>query len=447
MYRRSDPRFRRTLNEISQTIESANESAQANIFTFAHNYLSPCFHSVSSWFEGCTAHCFPNRNDRKRRSRARSYGRAELNFDFYDDWDDDETDGLLGWGNDEFDSLLGQPGGYGGTNGQPGRQRGMSYGTRREGRRKSTVQPDEDPTIIPGSSYFGFLGKLTGKLGKKALRYKPSAADLQEHPGATRKAVPEGEPLIEESEEDGVGGRKAHRRNRSGTAGSGGTTDSLSSRGDIFPSEDELDDAVPLDDEFAMVLERRTTNSQHDESSSGRRKRPSAGSRLSTRTMSSRSMRSSKRTSTTGSPAPERTLDEDANPVPSLTELKWEEEQARQQEEIDLAKRREAAQRLALERGLHSEPTTPRLSVSSVVNSPQTHSPIGQGPPATREDRRRSVIPFPAFDPPPEEEDEEGYFDQTQRSEQPGLQQDDQQTEQQPAFVPAQLPHFSSQEQ
>lgn len=360
MYRRSDPRFRRTLNEISQTIESANESAQENIFTFSHRYLTPCFSSVSAFFHSCADACFPPRDQRTRR-RGRSYGRAELNFDFYDDWDDDENDALLGWGNDGFDRLLA---GSGNTNTQPGRQRGMSYGTRRDksGRRKSAVQPHDggaDPTIIPSTSYFGFLGKLTGKVGgKKGLRYKPSAADLQEHPGASRKTIPEGEPLFEDSDENGSEARRKHRRNRSGTATSGDTTDSLSSRGDIFPSEDELDDAVPLDDEFAMVLERRTTGSGlNDESSSGRGKRgkrPNAGSRMSTRTMSSRSTRTSHRASraTSGSPTPERIIDGDANTVPSLTELKQEEERAQQEEEADIARRREAAKRLALERGL-----------------------------------------------------------------------------------------------
>ncbi|KAJ9630525.1 hypothetical protein H2203_001048 [Taxawa tesnikishii (nom. ined.)] len=389
MYRRSDPRFRRTLNEISQTIESANESAQENIFTFSHRYLTPCFSS-------------------RTRRRGRSYGRAELNFDFYDDWDDDENDALLGWGNDGFDRLLA---GSGNTNTQPGRQRGMSYGTRRDksGRRKSAVQPHDggaDPTIIPSTSYFGFLGKLTGKVGgKKGLRYKPSAADLQEHPGAFAEL-----------------------------------------KGDIFPSEDELDDAVPLDDEFAMVLERRTTGSGlNDESSSGRGKRgkrPNAGSRMSTRTMSSRSTRTSHRASraTSGSPTPERIIDGDANTVPSLTELKQEEERAQQEEEADIARRREAAKRLALERGLstsdHPAPTTTNNKAGDVVQYQETEptSPDESKSVSSPSPHRPSseTVPFPAFDPPPDEQ-----FSPLEDPIPARMNSKDVED-----FVPAQLPHF-----
>lgn len=347
MYRRSDPRFRRTLNEISQTFESANESAQANVYSFSHHYIEPCVSSISGCFSACTSPCFPAR-DQRRRSRARSRGRAELSFDFYDDWDEDEEDaGLLGWSNDEYDSLLG-------TTAQPGRQRAMSYGARRGNKSRD----GDDPTVVPASSKWGFLGKLTGKIGGgKNLRYKPSAADLQEHPGASR-AHPEGAPLLEEEDEGDEQGARGHKRIRSNTQGSGNTTDSLSSRGDIFPSEDELDDAIPLDDEFAMVLERRTTNSGNDEVSSGRKgKRPSAGSRLSTRTMSSRSSRDSRRESRRASnDSHANGFASEAEPkiIPSMAELKKEEERAQKEEEETITQRREAAQRLAAENGLAS---------------------------------------------------------------------------------------------
>lgn len=351
MYRRSDPRFRRTLNEISQTIESANESAQANVYSFSHHYVEPCVSSVSACFSACASPCFPA-SDQRRRSRARSRGRAEQSFDFYDDWDEDEEDaGLLGWSNDEYDGLLS-------ANAQPARQRAMSYGARR-GNNHRKVQPrdEDDPTVIPASSKWGFLGKLTGKMGGgKILRYKPSAADLQEHPGAAH-TLPEGAPLLEEDEENDQGAR-AHKRNRSNTQGSGNTTDSLSSRGDIFPSEDELDDAIPLDDEFAMVLERRTTNSGTDDVSSGRKgKRPSAGSRLSTRTMSSRSTRNSRRQSRRSSKDPganDHTPEAEPKIIPSMTELKREEHRVQREEEDTIAQRRDAAQRLAAENGLGS---------------------------------------------------------------------------------------------
>ncbi|KAH0285338.1 hypothetical protein M436DRAFT_36903 [Aureobasidium namibiae CBS 147.97] len=350
MYRRSDPRFRRTINEISQTIESANESAQANIFTFSHRYLGPCFSSIGSCFQSCSS-CFPCCDDRLHRSRARTHTRPELSFDFYDDWDHDETAGLLAWDNDDFDRLQ-TGGGYGAgaVSDQPARERAMSYGARRDkyGRRKSQPRndPESDPTLIPASSYFGFLGRFSNRLtGAKTLRYKPSAADLQEHPGASR-TMPS---LAEEDDEFSP-------RKRSNTAGSNGTADSFSSRGDLFPSEDE-DDARELDDEFAMVLERRTTGAgleDVDNNGKSRRpgKRPSTGSRLSTRTMSSRSTRSSKRRSRAASTSPSREATVEPKPIPSLTELKQEEDRLREEEEAAIASRRYAARGLALKRGL-----------------------------------------------------------------------------------------------
>jgi len=456
MYRRSDPRFRRTLNEISQTIESANESAQANVYSFSHNYVSPCLDSLTGCLNACTAPCFPGR-DQRRRSRARSRGRAELSFDFYDDWEDDAgDDGLLGWSNDEYDGLLAGQRAYGTTAAQPGRQRAMSYGARRGNRRKSQVRDEDDPTIIPASSYWGFLGKLTGKIGGgKNLRYKPSAADLQDHPGAARH-VAEGEPLLEEQEDDGprVSPRK---RARSDTQGSGNTTDSLSSRGDIFPSEDELDDAIPLDDEFAMVLERRTTNSGADEASSGsarKGKRPSAGSRLSTRTMSSKSSRNSKHSSrgyNSDSHAMLSAADEEPKIIPSMAELRHEEETVQKAEEAEVAHKREAARRLATEQGLvnpaQDEAASASLSTqkqSSNLTALQPPTTEKQSPPPPSGDEEASrerpasegTTPFPVFDPSSTREYFRPASSAADQSPQPDVEGDE--------FNPAQLPRLGS---
>jgi len=363
MYRRNDPRFTRTLQNVVHNIESANESAQANLFTFAHDYINPCVSSIGNCFQSCFTPCFPSREDRLRRNRGRSRGRAELSFDFYDDWEDDENDGLLGWGNDELDRLLAGSRSYGGAT-QPSRQRAMSYGTRRDGRfpsgrRKSAVQPHDggpDPTIIPSSSYFGFLGRLPWKIGGKGLRYKPSAADLTEHPGASRRAGLEEQPLIEDSGEDEMRGerRKGHRRNRSHTTGSGHTTDSLSSRGDIFPSEDE-DDAVPLDDEFATVLERRTTGLGADDTNSGKTRsgKRSTGSRMSARTASSRSTHESGRKS--GGNSQVKRSESVIEAVPTLSDLKHEEERVQQEEEAEVERKRREARQLAAKYGLSVE--------------------------------------------------------------------------------------------
>ncbi|KAF2480546.1 hypothetical protein BDY17DRAFT_318223 [Neohortaea acidophila] len=343
MYRTGDPRFRRRLDEIGQTLESAQESAQTSIFQGYQTYIKPCFQSIGQTVSSCVEASCPTLNltaDQRERLRrqqrqGRSRGRAELNFDFYDDWEEDDTDALMGWGNnDEFDRLLAGSAGYGtvatqNTAAQPARQRGMSYP---KARRKSAADTAQDPTVIPGSSLFGKL------FGGKALRYKPSAADLQDHPGVARHDLTEGEALLRESE----GRRRKHRRDRSGTVASGHTTDSLSSRGDIFPSDGE-DDAIPLDDEFAMVLERRVAGMETDTSSGRTRstggKRPSAGSRNST--FSSRRRADS---SAAQSPVQERMPE-----VPSLSEMKEEERVAEREEEEEVARKRAEARRLAIE--------------------------------------------------------------------------------------------------
>lgn len=404
MYRTGDPRFRRRLNEIGHTLENANQSAQSNLYIFGQTYVKPCFESITECFTTCVDASCPtlnlnaNQRDRLRRQRGRNRGRAELSFDFYDDWDEDENDALMGWSNDEFDRLLAGSGGYGTVSSatqQPARQRGMSYP---KGRRKSAVLPHDggpDPTVIPGSS--GIFSKL---FGGKTLRYKPSAADLQEHPGARRIGadLTEGEALLREGDD---GGSKQHRRVRSNTATSDHTMSSLSSRGDIFPSDEELDDAVPLDDEFAMVLERRTTQSGglsglETESSSGktgRGKRPSTGSRRSTQSSRSRGGRKSR--SRTDSSAAQTPIDEVAQTLetetPTITELKQEERQLEQEEEATVERKRREAQRLAAEQGLTEVPASAE-DLSSKEATPQALSPVLKPVPESNE-RSQTIIP------------------------------------------------------
>jgi len=430
MYRRDDPRLQRRINQISQSAQSASEAAQVNIYTFSQNYVNPCLSSIGQAFAACTEPCFPPRDERMRRSRGRSRGRAELNFDFYDDWDDDED---LGWGNDELDRLLAGPD-TGGR--QPGQQSGMSYGTRT--RRRSIGQAgndDEDPNVIPGSSVLGFIHKLPWNIGRgRELRYKPSAADLQEHPGQRRADVEE-QPLIEESEEEQeYFSPRKHKRKRSDTINSRQTTDSLSSRGDLFPSEDE-DDAVPLDDEFAMRLERRVTGLGDDVSSGkARSKRPSA-SRASLRTASSRSTRSHGGKGETSKDNTELAVGE----IPTLSELKQEEEMAQKEEEAQVERKREAAKRLAAKRGLSSD-----TSVSS-SSEPKEESLGMISPPAVSQissvlaSPSSETTPFPPFD----------TRDDVAR---PGSKQLSPRTSKPPSehsqndgFVPAQLPFFNGQ--
>ncbi|KAK5676101.1 hypothetical protein LTS10_011391 [Elasticomyces elasticus] len=431
MYRTSDPRFRRRLNEIGQTVENATEQAQSGLYIFGQSYIRPCFGSVVSCFTTCIDAGCPTLNlsqrdrIRRQRGRAQSRGRAELNFDFYDDWDDlDETDGLLGWGgNDEFDRLLagsGAGGGYGAVSQQPGRQGGMNYV---KGRRKSAVGIEADASVVPATK--GFFGRV---FGGKARSYKPTAATLEEHPGArrARRSRTEGDALLEGDESSvGTGALRKHGRTRSGTANSGATSDSYSSRGDIFPSDEE--DAIPLDDEFAMVLERRNTQTGTEtETSSGRTrslgrgKRPSTGSRTSTRrTMSTRSTRSSqgrksssRANSLADTPiaeqAPELHDDAEAEDetddeveVPTLTELQQEERRIEQEEEAEVERKRQEAQKLAEERGLHSTSGSQELpsnqSTPEAARSTTTPSQLVDEP---------SQLPTPL---PTDDEDDPGH--------------------------------------
>lgn len=348
--RHTDPRIRQTLNQISQNIESVNLTTQASLFAFSQTYISPCLSSLHTCLEASCHPCFGARDDRRPHRNTRR-GRDDLAFDFYDDWEEEEGE----WGNDELDRLLA------GSDGQPARQRGMSYGSR-VARRKSMGIPKDgsDPNIVPKSSVFGFLERLPWKIGGKGFKYRPSAADLQENVGRGRGSE---EPLIEEREEGGVGAARGRKgRNRSGTTASRSTTNSLSSRGDLFPSEDE-DDAVPLDDEFAMVLERRNTGTTSDDHSSGKARgvRP-AGSRTSTKTGSSRDTKSTpaKRRATSASSGNVPGLVEaDDEDVPSMTDLKQEEEHVSREEEAQIEKKRQAAQILAQQRGLGNQEEGP----------------------------------------------------------------------------------------
>lgn len=354
--RRSDPRIRQTLNQISQNLESANIATQASLFSLSQTYISPCLNSLHTCLEASCHPCFTARDEQRKPRRSARRGRDDLAFDFYDDWEEDEGD----WGNDELDRLLA------GSDGQPSRQRGMSYGSRIARRRSMGMPRDgnSDPTVVPSSSMFGFLERLPWRIGGRGHRYRPSAADLQENVGRGRG---EGEPLIEEIEDDGQHPSQArYGRNRSGTANSA-TTNSLSSRGDLIPSESE-EDAIPLDDEFAIEFDRITGTLSDDQSSGNKGAIRPLGSRASTRTASSKDTRFSappRRGTSTSTGTKPNVVEDGEDNVPSITDLKQEEDNLRKEEEAELDKKRHAAQRLALQRGL---------------SSPISSSPVCPGP-------------------------------------------------------------------
>ncbi|KAI1115893.1 hypothetical protein F5Y14DRAFT_107359 [Nemania sp. NC0429] len=357
-----DPRLRQRWNQISQTTETVTENAAAGIWSFGHTYITPCLASFASAFDGCTAVCLGDREERNRRARERqrARGAAEFSFDFYDDWDEefgDSNGGILGgWRAEDWDRLVA---GSGRRKGQAAevheqprtRARGMSYGTRGARRRAST---HEDPTIIPSTAPLGFLGRLPFKIGG-TLRYKPSAADLQEHPGSTKHAAEgEYEPLLGTDNYDEVhpSGLPTQTRKRSGTVGSGDTSDSFRSRGDLFPSDEEGDeDAVPLDDEFTITLDHDDRSSSRTKSSKGKRTANYKMSRSESRTTigSTRPSLGQGRYSSSNPPSP--TL----LPAPSLEDLQREELRLELEEDEAIEKKRQAAANLALHRGLSRE--------------------------------------------------------------------------------------------
>lgn len=282
-----DPRLRQRWNQIAHDAETVTENAAAGIWSIQHNYINPCLGSVAASVEQCTALCLGNPEERLRRRREREHV-AEYSFDFYDDWyHEEQGGGLLGnWGSEDWDRLLAGTGSHkkhtgAETTEQPRRKRGMSYGTRGARRRTS----EHNSTIIPSTQPLGFLSKLPWKLGG-TLRYRPSAADLQDRPGKHRLA--EAEPLLgpdDGSDDDdnagrgdgGVDGQLRAPRQRSGTTGSGDTSDSYRSRGDIFPSDDEGDeDAVPLDGEVTYDMIRKDDRSS-GKTRSSKGKRPYEG--------------------------------------------------------------------------------------------------------------------------------------------------------------------------
>ncbi|KAL7941758.1 hypothetical protein V8C42DRAFT_333644 [Trichoderma barbatum] len=354
-----DPRLRQRWNQITHDAETVTENAAAGIWTFQHHYINPCLGSVLGAIEQCTTVCLGDPEERIRRQRERARERTDYSFNFYDDWDrEEESGGLLGnWGGEDWDRLLAGSGSQrrAETVEQPRRKRGMSYGTRGVRRKNS----EQDPTIIPSTQPIGFLSKLPWKMGG-TLRYKPSAADLQEHPGARKHEYTESQPLLgaeDDSDHEGLL-QPSRSRKRSGTTGSGGTSDSYRSRGDLFPSDGEGDeDAVALDGEVTYDMirkdDRSSGRSGRTPSSKGKRPAHTVSRTVSRTTLGSVASRDSLGLAIFGQVSQDPT--QDAHVLPSLKDLELEEERLGRKEDEELAKKKEAAAQLALERGLQTE--------------------------------------------------------------------------------------------
>jgi hypothetical protein len=125
----------------------------------------------------------------------------------------------------------------------------------------------------------------------------------------------------------------------------------------LFPSDEEGDeDAVPLSDEFAVALE-RVDDRGSTKTRSSKGKRPAGSDKSLSRTVS-RTTISSQDTpaeyKSASYPVSPREIGEMA-PVPSLEDLRREEEQAEREEREEIERRRRAASQLAMERGLSKD--------------------------------------------------------------------------------------------
>jgi len=465
-----DPRLRQRWNQISHTTETVTENAAAGTWTFGHTYINPCVDSISDACGGCLMTCFGDREERARRARDGRHARgdAEFTFDFYDDWDqdlysDDHGGGILrGWRNEDWDRLLAGTGKRRRASGgeivdQPSsKQKGMSYGTRGSaavGGVRNTDALKDDPTVIPSTSAIGFLGRLPFRFGG-TLRYKPSAANLQEHPGALKHELGgEREPLLGTSGgqlgEDGVELDSDEEymadhvimpgRKRSGTTGSGDTSDSYRSRGDLFPSDGEgEEDAVPLDDDLASVLGRvddRASNKTR--SSKGKRVAGKMYRTVSRTTIDSVQTRPSVRSHPSFSSDTKSPM---VASIPSLADLQHEEEELEKEEAMLIEQKRHAAAQLALRRGLSRED----LTIESVPEAKTEIVKVASIPAPERavvETIGESSSPLPSAR---KAQADDGP--QAQRSSRPSSTPDGSSVEPAPdnvgEFVPARLPYF-----
>jgi hypothetical protein len=182
-----------------------------------------------------------------------------------------------------------------------------------------------------------------------------------------------------------------------------------------------------------MVLERRMTSTGGDDRSSGKTrsskgKRP-AGSRTMSRNLSratqspqSRPSITEQRASSGASIPPTSDVGSpDMVETPSLTDLQQEEERIRLEEDEEVERKRQAAARLAAQRGLSvDESSEAEESVSETKHEPPVVEDI-QAPPSDVLETREDSVKDPTVAPPTEGPSE----DKKRRP-----------------FVPARLPHF-----
>lgn len=471
-----DPRVRQRWNQLSQNAEAVTENAAAGIWSFQQRYINPCLVGLGDAVDSCTGVCIGDREERARRARERARGarptRAEYTFDFYDDWEEADDEGaggsmsgsgiLGGWGgagSADWDRLLAGSGAgrsrhaavaAGDVVDQPRRKRGMSYGTRGGVRRKAPAE--EDPNVIPRTAPLGFLGRLPFNIGGN-LRYKPSAANLQDHPGTLAHESGEGgehEPLLgtSDEEEEPRQRRSPQSRPRSNTTQSGGTSSSFRSRNDLFPSDGEgEEDAIPLDDEFAMALDRvddrsstktRSTKGKYPAGPNGGMSR--TVSRTTINSTHSLDSQSGPNGSATAFPFPAGGDPEQDASHPSLEDLRREEELAEMEEREERERQRRVASQLALERGLSKDDIGDQTEPAREP-ARETKSGLDEGfPPGDDEEEFPDEFSIPVAQDDGNGQTVEVVLEETKH---PSVSNISLAQADAGGFVPARLPHFS----
>jgi hypothetical protein len=121
---------------------------------------------------------------------------------------------------------------------------------------------------------------------------------------------------------------------------------------------DEEEDAVPLDDGFAMALTRRGTGGESDDQGGDKSESMRSGTfsiAPTTSSKGSKNKKNKKRASRVRSP-PSSYIDVSHDMASiSIEDLKREDEQAAQQEESEIIRKRFAARQLAMNRGMGIE--------------------------------------------------------------------------------------------
>ncbi|KAI5290157.1 hypothetical protein KEM55_008653 [Ascosphaera atra] len=238
----------------------------------------------------------------------------------------------------------------------------MSYGARGN-RRRVQSEERQDPNVIPTTSFLGFLESFPWRPRGRGVKYRPSAADLQENLSGLHR-VEEEESLLNQSDDNEEDSNPGHgqtqdssQRQRSSTQLSRETTNSLSSRGDLIPSDEEQEDAIPLDDSFEVALQRRGTGFTMNSSDGPSSRRSVSGTSLATQGSGSGKDQRQSRRSTKSTTISRPSAAASDSQLPSTNELSYddlrrEEEEAARHEELIIQKKRQAAETLARSRGL-----------------------------------------------------------------------------------------------